>query len=206
MVFIFGMNFPLVESLFVIGILILISLFLIVWTLFALRKLNKKLDKIIKEERIVKQELDKALSEENDQIELLATLSGNVNAIKRIAEKKNKKIEKVEKEMAKVKKDAGKKKQNTKALEKAIEELEDVDKLSKEEENALKQIGKEVTKYAKKGVAIPGDMLNAMKSLVPTNTFRAIKRKMTSSSSKPASKKSTNKASKKTKSTKKRKH
>jgi hypothetical protein len=132
--------------------------------MFTLRKLNKKLDQIIKEERIVKQELDMALGEETDQIALLADLMGNVKVIRKISEKKNKKIQEAEKAMTKAK---GKDKKE--AIKHAIDQLHDVDKLSKEEENVLLAIGKDVKKYAKKGVELPANLLNVVKSLIPGN-------------------------------------
>lgn len=172
MVFIFGFNFPLVETLFVMGIFQLISMGLLVWTLINLRKMNKKLDEVIREERIVKHELDAALKEETDQISLLAELMGNVNVIKKIALKKNQKIQKLEKEIAKAKKD----KDKGKVINKAIDELKDVDKLNREEEHVLKRIGKDITKYAKKGVELPSDMLNSLINVLPLSDQKEVKK------------------------------
>jgi len=143
MVYIFGMNFPLVEALVLIGFFIFLSVVFLVWTLFDLKQMNRKLDKIIKEERIVKHELDIALEKETFHVKVLADLLGNIKVIRKISDKKLKKLEQAERAIAHMPKEP---EQGKKAFRKAVEELQDVDKLAREEEHVLVKIGKEITR------------------------------------------------------------
>ncbi|MFC1698054.1 hypothetical protein ACFL1H_06950 [Nanoarchaeota archaeon] len=173
MVYIFGVNVPLVEILFIIAIFILVAMLLIVWALLAMRKMNKKLDAVLREERVVKHELDLALKEENKQIELLAGLMGNVKVMQKISKNKEFKLKQAEKLMAK----AGKK-NKIKSIKKAIDDLKDVDKLSRKEDKVLNNIGKDIKKYAKVEGKFAKGLLSGLKKILPKSLKKKSKKKI----------------------------
>jgi hypothetical protein len=161
MVYVFGMNFPLVETLFILGFFVFLSTIFIIWSLISLRKLNIKLDELIKEERIVKHELRLALKEESSHLFLLSRLITHVKTIKNISDQKVQKIREAELNINKASLASNK----GTPLSKAMHQLHDVDKLSRKEDNILQKIGNDIKKYAQKGASLPKGVMDSFKKL-----------------------------------------
>jgi len=71
MVFLFGMDIPLVEVMAGIAVLLLIGTICMIFALFKEIQISKKLDALLKEEHQIKKELDIAEMEETQQLVLL---------------------------------------------------------------------------------------------------------------------------------------
>jgi len=81
MVFLFGMDLPLMEIMFVIAVLLISCLIGLIFALFKEVQINKKLDVLLKEEHKIKKELDFAEMEENKQIILLRHIVNEIASL-----------------------------------------------------------------------------------------------------------------------------
>jgi len=81
MVYLFGMDVPLMELLSIISVLMILGFIALIYALFKEIQINKKLDLLMKEEYRIKKELDIAELEENKQIILLRHIVNEIASL-----------------------------------------------------------------------------------------------------------------------------
>ena len=88
MVFLFGVDFPLIELMFVVTIITLLSILVLLSGVVRLWNMNKKLDLLLKEEKLMKEELDLTKMEEDQQLAFMKELVNELSSLHGIAGKK----------------------------------------------------------------------------------------------------------------------
>jgi methyl-accepting chemotaxis protein len=84
MVFLFGYDVPIVEVIFGVTLFSILTLILLLVSLHRSKQINKKLDKIMGEEKEFKQELDIAKQEEDQQLALIRTIVKEMHTLTQI--------------------------------------------------------------------------------------------------------------------------
>lgn len=152
MVFLFGMDVPLVELLVVIAGIMVVAVFGLIYSLIKESQINKKLDLLLNEEHKIKQELDIAELEESKQLVILkhvvkeiAQLHGirtkgalEVMAMKEIAD-----------EAKRLPEEASKNEHHT-LMDKMVQQIERLHKISENESKQLAYINDLVERLKKK--------------------------------------------------------
>jgi len=79
MAYLFGVEAPIIEILVILSLLLIISLIFEIYTTFRMRTINRKLSKLVVEEKILKEELDLTKLEEDKQLVLMQELVGQLS-------------------------------------------------------------------------------------------------------------------------------
>jgi len=88
MVFVFGLDMPLIEMFVLLSLLVLIVVVVVVVLLFKQKGVNRKLDQLLKEEHEIKEELDLTKMEEDKQLLLMRKLVDELGDLHLISSKK----------------------------------------------------------------------------------------------------------------------
>lgn len=85
MVFLYGYDVPIVEVFITVSIMNILALALLLWSLHRSKQMNKKLDKLLGEEKTFKQELDVAEQEEEEQLKVMRTIVKEMHTLEHIS-------------------------------------------------------------------------------------------------------------------------
>jgi len=95
MVFVFGLDVPLIEMFVLLILLVIFSLVILVIMLRKQTVINKKLDTLLDEEREIKEELDITKLEEDKQLLLMRRLVQELGQMGGLSEKKEQEMERI---------------------------------------------------------------------------------------------------------------
>lgn len=95
MVFVFGLDVPLVEMFVLLSLLIIVCIVILIFMMRKQGVISKKLDALLDEEHEIKEELDLTKMEEDKQLLVMKRLIKELTSMHKISSKKSKEMEQI---------------------------------------------------------------------------------------------------------------
>jgi hypothetical protein len=143
MVFIFGFDFPLIEALLVMGLIMVLLFGLLIFVLKRIMDINHKLDEVLAEEHLVHEEMEHMRTEEMKQLGMIAK---HISVLDEIGEEETKQMAYI-KDVMKTLSATKPGKAHMATIKKITDQIKKIHSISDKENKQLAKIQDMVTRF-----------------------------------------------------------